>query len=467
MNQDIQEIKIPFLHMLISAFFIFAVTTACLVTGQKDFLVGLLAVPLLVGALMPRRAVFQFLFYYFCMSLMIGQRSVHITPIIRVYPQEMIIIVLALLLLVFYHPGASARYSGRVSLFAKLFAILVVVAIFSSYENAGKGTTMLIYYDRYSALEHAIYYAKGWLIFFPIFYCVHKLVNSWEELIKVSCVLLVVTLLISANGVLERYGLGLSTFMGQPPTQAVWLEEVTGFTRSGASWWGGPMLSAALMLLFFLAGALRTSMGGTFLAKVATIAQVLCLAFIIFAGHRGVWIAFLLAVSIFQWNRGAKGFFILLILGLVAVAVIPNPVERRFQGLYGETKDSSIENRTERMSLAYGLMMAKPALGYGWGAGGLAHCDILQIGSDAGIFALIFFLVFYGVILMRLYLAFRRARDPSSKAYANAFFSALSGYLIVLAAESQLNIQEVMIVFWLFMALGDAVPRILEMRDVA
>ena len=115
---------------------------------------------------------------------------------------------------------------------------------------------------------------------------------------------------------------------------------------------------------------------------------------------------------------------------------------------------SSAIIRLDRAKTAIGVIKDHPILGGGWGASGLVHSDILQMGADAGVITAELFVIFYLQILNGLRNSISKSQDPEMKEYRIAFLSSLFGFLFSFFIEAYFNLPEIYAPFWFMLGMG-------------
>lgn len=377
---------------------------------------------------------------YVCVAAFaFGQRTLHIGSQIRITPAEAIAWLLFLFLL-FYARLSGLPVRSKLPLSAKVLAALALLAIFTSYL-------------RYGDFQLGIAYGKLILLLIPAFYVAHNLVESPAQVKMIARILSVVLVVLSFLGVAEYFRLGFIDYLPGFFTVPGPIAGQEGFARAVGSFWGGPMLSAFLVLLFPLSLAHLASVKNPFMRILFVAGLLLSVWFIYSAGHRGIWMAFLVSLLVYAYFSGARRLVAVVILVAIAVQFLPTEFFDRIEGLYGAHMDSSSAKRYGRALDAVAIALANP-LGAGWGATGLVHSDFLQVAGDCGIPALAAWLLFYWWAIKRLKNQIRLTTDGIEKRYMIGFAAAIAGFFIAFLTEAYFNLPEYWTPFWFVFALG-------------
>lgn len=420
--------------------------------GQKIVFGILVAIPPLAAAVtMSRRGLF-FIFYFMCMTLMIGQRTIYIGPNIRIVPAEVLLILLFVFCLSYQSRSPLLR-QGTIPIPAIVLSAFSLFAIYTTYRWAN------FYWD---SINTAIGYAILMWLSIPAFFVCGRLIQRLDQMKTILTIIMMGCFFLSALGLIEYFNLPfIKYFGGFLNEESLDRLAYEGFRRLGASFWGGPMLAGFLTLCFPL--LIAHWINAKTMTQKVLFGGTIILTFLViyYSGHRGLWVACLFGIACFFYLKGLKGIFILMLLATLGLQFLPKEAKARIKTLYGETEDSSAKKRKERAEEAWQIVLKDPVVGSGWGASGLVHSDMLQIWADAGGFTLASFVLLFFQILGRLWLRFRMIKDRVMKEYCCGFFGSLAGVFVVLMDQAWLNLPEQYIAFWIIMALAYQYPNVI------
>jgi O-antigen ligase len=175
------------------------------------------------------------------------------------------------------------------------------------------------------------------------------------------------------------------------------------------------------------------------------------LAGMYFSGYRGLWYAigvFLMAFAFIQ-----KRAWLLLGATLASLPFLPVNFFQRFQSLFElQYADSSQFSRLARAMYALDQMRDSPISGVGWGGSGYVHSDLIQIGANLGVPALLFF------VLWLLNIAWKMLKQSRSKSwgggYAGALFATVCGLIVVFAGEGLIVFVQLMVPVWFLFSMA-------------
>ena len=200
---------------------------------------------------------------------------------------------------------------------------------------------------------------------------------------------------------------------------------------------------------------------------------IMCLCMLL-TSSRGAWLGLLFAGCVFIVFLQPRLLLLtpLLLVGLYFV--LPDSVIARFTSI-GDLGDSSTSYRlsiwlgTLAMLQDYWLCgigpgeaafnMVYPSYSYSGVTAPHSHNLFLQIVCDAGIVALVIFLLLLFHYFRDLCAAFCREKDPVSRMYQVALAAGMAGFLVQAMTDYSFYNYRVMFLFWVFIALGGLVSR--------
>ncbi|OGW88269.1 MAG: hypothetical protein A3A73_00470 [Omnitrophica bacterium RIFCSPLOWO2_01_FULL_50_24] len=443
------ETKLPTAGISLGAVLLFITVHFCFSLDLKFAGGIIMALPALVVTFLSPRKASVYLLSYIALCFAVSNRTIYIGEVYRIYPQEVLLVALFAFLLM-SRQGAGEK--PLVSWSGKCVVILTLIGIITAAKHE-------------QPMDLALFYAKGVLLFVPVFYSVRRVVTN-ERTLQIVCLALVAAALVgSFMSIADYHGLDIAKVIFGETEKEV-LSELRmeqefifehPFYRAGGTHAFPPFMASSVYLIFFLSAYLYHVSNNRRFHVFLRIAQLVFLIFIFYSGYRSIWIALMLSLALYAFHRGAKTILGLALAGLLVTSILPQSAIDRFGQLYGESQDTSVKKRIFRTETAVQSIQRSPLLGRGWGASGLIHNDFLQFGADAGIGTLITFLFFYGGVLYRLYwrywYAMRRGRGRESHCML-IFFAALTGYAFIWISGSHFNVQETFITFWLVLALG-------------
>ena len=440
---------LPLGRILIATALFFTSIHFCFSVKAQTIASVIMGLPLLAVLILPVKQAPSFVFYYACMCFCIAERTIYLTSFFRIYPQEIIIWFLFFYLL---FTRWATQEKSMVPVTGKIFAALVALGIITAMNHE------IEFFDR------VLFYAKGALSFLPIFFCVRRVVSS-ERVLQTACIFLVAAAAVaSLMHIADFHGWNIAKILfGETEKEAyvAYREEMLGFANPFYRSFGIHTLpifmTCSIYLIFFITLYLYQASKNQKLKIFLRVAQLAAVVLIFESGYRSIWIAFMISAALYGMHQGKKGILGLILLAVAVVVLLPQSARGRLGGLYGETQDTSVQERTHLVENAIQIVRDEPLLGRGWSSAGLAHSDILQFAADAGVGTAAAFLLFYGGILFQLYRRFRQAKRQKHHLESHCmivFFSALAGYLFIFSVNSHLNVQETFIAFWLMLAFG-------------
>jgi len=440
---------IPLGRVLTGTILFFISFHFCFSLGWQAGAGVIMGLPVLLALFLPRKEAPFFLLGYVGICFCVADRTIYVGDFYRIYPQEILIFVLMVHL--FFTVGVPQGKS-LIPMAGKAMGILTLVGLITAIVNE-------------IPLSLSLFYMKGFFLFLPIFFCVRCVLTS-EWILKYVCLCFVVGAAVGAvMNLADFHGLGIAKVVfletekeivaGQQMAEAH--SYANPFFRTRGIHTFGSFTAPCIYLIFFLAMYLHRATEQRGLRLFIRFAQVIFMIYLFHAGFRSVWIAFAISLFLYGLFQGARGIIGFGLLALILTVAVPQVAIDRFGRLSGEEQDSGVAKRVERLDSALRGVGEKPILGGGWGSAGLVHNDIVQIAGESGLATAILFLLFYGGVLSRLYQKYRRAKRYGhllESHCVSVFLSALVGYLMVWATGTQLYTQEVIIVFWIFLALA-------------
>ncbi len=425
----------------VASFLLFVIVSFS--SRAEVFIYIFVGLSILISFVKAKLSVLVNLLYVLVLLFMLGQRSICIGEYIRISPAEAVGLYLFSLLFFIlrtrslYPSGKWLPASGRWFLFF----------LFSSFLAA-------LYYNR--NLNAVLSYLKYPLFFIFAFYVIRRLVVDIYIVRKIILLLVLTGILTSLLGLVESVFVKTASLFGgylMPDLPG----DIFGFKRAMGGFWGGPMLSAYLVLITpFVIALINLFKNRLFIRASMFIAFMCCTIFIILAAYRGIWISYIFGLIMYGFYKGKKGILFVLLL-CIAIYIFAAPIiVARIEQLDPQRAAiaSSAIGRYERIKDSIDIIKAHPVLGIGLGGSGLVHSDILQFASDGGILMAVFFILFYLNVLNGLRGAIRNTADPELKEYKIAFLSSLFGFFFSFFTEGYTNLPAVYVPFWFIMGMG-------------
>ena len=189
---------------------------------------------------------------------------------------------------------------------------------------------------------------------------------------------------------------------------------------------------------------------------------------------RGAWLGLLFAGLVFVLFLQPRLLLLTPLLVAALYFVLPDTVISRFASI-GNLGDSSTSYRvyiwmgTLAMLKDYWLCgigpgeeafnLVYPRYGYSGIDAPHAHNLFLQIVCDAGIIALVIFVLLLFHFFRDQCAAFCREKDPFSRLHQTAVTAGVAGFLVQAMTDYSFYNYRVMILFWVFLALGGLLAR--------
>lgn len=229
------------------------------------------------------------------------------------------------------------------------------------------------------------------------------------------------------------------------------------------------MLGQYLILMIPVGGAsLLSAKGWGWRAFYFCCCAVMCVCMLL-TFSRGAWLGLLFAGAVFVVLLNPR-LIMLAPFALVAMYfVLPETVISRFTSI-GDLSDNSTSYRvyiwmgTLAMLKDYWMCgigpgdtafnMVYPAYGYSGIVAPHSHNLFLQIVCDAGICALIVFLILLFVYFRMMCSALSRERDWTARMFQIAFTAGVCGFMVQAMTDYSFYNYRVMFLFWAYLALG-------------
>jgi hypothetical protein len=417
----------------------------------RAFFIIVIAAALFVAFIAGRR-VWEPLFFFWILTFALGYRTFHVTSNLSIHPSEVIMWLLFVSLL----GTAMVRHKiphGILPILGWFFVAIYPLGLVRAFQNGIPPDVQLA--D-----------LLPMLVLVPIFAFTREMVTAesspriWRT---IGGLLTVVAFYISFLGVLEYYFPSvIAPFHGFFSESLESISE-EGFVRASFSFWGSPVVSNILVLILPML-FVQFYWWKRVEARLFLLGTVLVTFLAIYiSGYRSVWFLSIGEIFLYFLLR-RSGKWLGLVTGALAVVAVTAPVVAQDRVLAllqeGFMSDSSAVKRLQRAVKALMMIRQSPLTGSGWGSTGWIHSDLLQIGAQLGVIALLVFVVWYIVTVTHIFGVYRSAKEPWIWEESIGLLTVLAGFIVVLALQAVIVLSQLIIPVWLLFALADILPRI-------
>lgn len=282
-------------------------------------------------------------------------------------------------------------------------------------------------------------------------------------------------LLVAAGAIVAIYGIYQYAF-GADSNEA-WLDQdmFDTFSTRVYSTLENPNVLAEYLLLIIplaVAGVLSSkSQSGKIYSAIAAGIMVLCMLFTI---SRGGWLGLIFAMAVFLILADRRFIILGIIAAIAAALVMPDSIISRFTSI-GNTSDGSTSYRlaiwmgTLAMLKDYwfcgigpgpsAFNMVYPSYSYNAATAQHSHNLYLQIVCDAGVVGIIMFIALLFVFFKTTCGALARTADRKTRLRLIAVISGMFGFLLQGMTDFSFYNYRVMLLFWVYIALGMILSR--------
>ncbi len=395
-------------------------------------------------------------FILWLVTFSIGFRHIYLTPHLKIHPSELLIWFLFFSLLNAQIPKSFP------------FKIIVGVAIGCM--------GLLISLERWIPWSVALSEFKLFLVIIPVFYVTRTLVTNINQWRDVLIIISIITSSICLLGIVEYYvpylrGILIDDYF----QEQAYVMSTYRFRRATFTFWGvGPMVSIylSMVLPLFISGAVTEK--DRLYKYILLTGAILCVIGIYITGSRGSWSAAILSVAFYSLLSQKRKKLIVSVIAASYIAVtwlLPDSFFNTLNSAYDTENyyDTSALKRRSRATDAIQLIQQRPFFGYGWGGSGWVHSDILQIGANLGIPAMMLFLAWYLNCMRCLYTS---TRDPTinnlkNKEYAYGLLAGLCAGLFHLFTQAMVVLAFLIIPLWFLLAAAECLPAFLNQPEQA
>ena len=392
-------------------------------------------------------------------GFVLGWRGIDFSPSFIVYPTELFIWFGFIILLAdqLIHGNIDRRL--ELTRFEVLLAILSLVGVITAL---GYGRPWL----------EILFPFKSFLVFVPMMMLFRSWIHEKEEVYAYVKVLVVVGVIISALGLIERYvpaiaALSPSIMPGKTESRYNF-EFGSKVELAGFNAWGTPVVSTLLVLLTGLAAFHPLSQRRWSRYLQSLILAVLILA-IIAAGYRSAWLGLsLIILLVILFNRAQILASLPWVIPGVVYLFSSAYLDRLKTLLYvfGSSQDPSLIRRSAALRTGLDILREHPLFGTGWGAS-TSFNDWVNIGVAIGMPGLLILVLGYGWLLLMLMRYARTSKKAEDRSLHLAFFVALSAYAIAMISGAMSQVFPIMTGFWFVFCLANRLREISSSEETA
>ncbi len=419
-------INVLFQNVLLNPQMIFAVTGGILV---------------LVLLLLPNHR--QNILVIGILGLFIGWHGISFSPSFTLYLPELFIWI-GFGMYLFEQTRPGALHSGSISIYAVILGILTLLGGLTAFLN-GHGVVP------------TLNELKSFLIFIPMLILFRSWIQTEQQVLFYTKVLVYVGMAISVLGLTEKRIPFLSSLIPVVASQN-YVRLNFGFQSSvildAFSSWGTPVVSVLLVLLIGLSLSLSSGHKASHRLIWMISLPILGLG-IVSSGYRSAWLG-LLVVFALALLIDLKAFLYSSFIFLVGcILLFSSSYIDRFKTIwqFNTSPDPTFITRSLAMQNALHTILSNPLLGTGW-ASPTAFNDWVNIGVSMGIPGILFFAFWYGVLLWKLLNVARKSVESQRRLLFLGFFAALSGYAVSMVSGAMSQVFPIMTGFWFVFCLA-------------
>jgi hypothetical protein len=264
----------------------------------------------------------------------------------------------------------------------------------------------------------SLYIFANFFIAVPIFFVTIKTIeraNNWKVVLSVFYT---ICSLVAALGCIEYFFPTLRQFAptGLFQGDASFVAD-GGFVRANFSFWGSPIATQLSLIAFPLLVPLFRWTNKRSRQLILVIQLMIMLLGIYIGGYRSMWIYAVIGLSLCMASTGIVRSVVLAICVLPLLVFTPKEGTQRISSVVefaqGTRIDGSMSERLVRYNYAIDVINQNP-VGIGWSGSGWILNDFLQVGADAGIPAMLIFVIwFLFTVAQGTIVYFTSKRDPT------------------------------------------------------
>ncbi len=312
------------------------------------------------------------------------------------------------------------------------------------------------YYGR--QLLDVLFILKSFLVFIPMLVLFRNWIQDKREIAFYARMFVYVGTIISVLGLLERYVPAIaslfSQYMPKPIETRYNFEFGSVIDLAAFSSWGTPVVSTLLVLFAGLSVFIPKS-EISWQRTVRFFASPVLILGIISTGYRSAWLGLALVIVLsIVLNR--ERVFSWLVLAIPGIFVLFSSVYLdRLKTLFfiANSKDPTIITRSTTLQRGLHTIQTNWLFGTGWNSP-TAFNDWVNLGVAMGVFGLLVFAIWYGLLLAKLIRFAIRSKEKEDYSLYMAFFAALAGYSIAMISGAMSQVLPIMTGFWFVFCLG-------------
>lgn len=315
--------------------------------------------------------------------------------------------------------------------------------------------------------DTVIAWVTTFVIGFPAFYVVGKIVKEEWQVTQILKIMMVVGAVMSVLGIIEYYFPSIAGLLPGLFTKASYVAQ-DGFVRAEFSFWGYPAAASVITWGMFIAFD-QFSNATTLASSLITSAIIVVDGIAVFiSGQRSSWIALPVGFVILNLNIKKRVVLITGAMLVIVIAILPSDFWNRMATLTsvvvkGQVVDTSTQSRLDRWQIGIDEILQNPLTGGGY-TGGLVHDAVLEIGSHIGLIPAIVFVLFLIQLIMRIIRCLVLPM-PDAKRYGLLFMALAVPWLIQMAIETDLQTPPFAAAQWVFLALAWFLPDIFRAQS--
>lgn len=410
--------------------------------SAREFVIFLLVMGAGILVLVPTHTIIRLGFGLWILTFALGWRTIYLTPNLNIHPSEVLAYLLCFMILV----NSWTSHKPLELAFPRLAIVFLFFVVLGVFTALGYG------YSFDQILEEV----KVFVVLIPAYYVVQWQIRSRQDWERVITLVIIVSTYVALLGFVDFFLPSVSTRLaGEAGVDAVALAtDLTGnntFARVLFLIYGSPAAASLIYTFFgFTVHRLISNWRNLWLTALYAGMALVQIGAMYLSGYRGVWyelVVFFLCYALLQ--RRAR---ILIVGVLVALPFLSQQFYLRFISLFdSEYADSSQLRRIDRISGAIELMKGAPLNGVGWTGSGYVHSDLVQIGANLGVPALLVFVAWYGGLFWQLFRLLKQSDWVGD--YARVMFAMLAGLLVNFASEGSIVWIQLMVPIWFLFAL--------------
>ena len=386
-------------------------------------------------------------FVLWVLTLILGYRTIAVTPELAIHPSEILLWLLLVCILAQRRLVSSARLRFPVWLW--LFIPFWVLAWWPTITGGMPWDRMLNEF-------------RNFLLLIPLIIVtavVLKRERYWRYLLLAF---FLASSGIALMGILEYWFPEVISFFPAFISNAKPTITEEGFMRAQFSFWGGP--PATFICVLALPAAIVLAQWWRRWSQRAAIVfgSILQILAVYIGGYRSIWLILVvqvLAACVLRLRKqGAIVAVLCLVISVGGYELIPRTTERAISGisaLQGNPTDSSAAGRKNRALNAVESTVDAP-FGSGWSSAGWVHSDFLQVAVNLGIIG---GLIFFGGCLYTLLRLGRRflpkLRNGQQGDLGLSLFLSFMAVVGILAMEGVTVLPQLVLPVWFVWALTE------------